>query len=477
MSKQTLVMKFGGTSVGSAEALVNAAQIVRDAKQDWARVVVVTSAMSGVTDLLLKSASLAAQGRLDTLQETESTLRAKHFSAADALIKDENLRETTQSEINSLILSLVNLCNAIAVLGEASPRALDAVASLGERMSVRLLAAVVNEAGVKAQAMESSEFVVTNANFQNAHPDFKATTEKTRSKLNPLIDAGIIPITTGFIGATPEGVTTTLGRGGSDYSAAIIGSVLPADEVWIWTDVDGVMTTDPRIVKDAQTLPEISYGEIAELAYYGAKVLHPKTIRPVVDAGIGLRICNTFNPSHPGTRLTANGKSNGKPVNSVSGQIVKAVTAIRKQRLVTIEGRGMLGVPGVAARAFGAVASTGTSVPLITQASSEQSICFAVPSETAPSVLDALQKSFVHEIEDEDIDRVWSTEDVSIVTVVGAGMRHTPGVAGKVFSQLGDNDVNVLAIAQGSSEVSISLVVDAADTENAVRALHQLIVN
>ena len=473
MNQQTLIMKFGGTSVGSAEALSKATQIIRDAKQDWARVVVVTSAMSGVTNLLLDSAASASHGKVDSLPEVESTLRAKHFAAADALIKDEKLREAAKAEINALILSLVDLCKAIAVLGEASPRALDAVASLGERMSLRLLAAVVNAAGIKAQAIESSEFVITNSHFQNAHPDFKITTEKTRSLLNPLMDEGIIPITTGFIGATPEGVITTLGRGGSDYSAAIIGSVLPADDVWIWTDVDGVMTTDPRIVKDAKTLPEISYGEIAELAYYGAKVLHPKTIRPIVDAGIGLRICNTFNPSHPGTRLKANVKSNGKPVN---GQIIKAVTAIRKQRLVTIEGRGMLGVPGVAARAFGAVASTGTSVPLITQASSEQSICFAVPSEVADSVTSALQKTFAYEIEEEDIDRVWSTEDVSIVTVVGAGMRHTPGVAGKVFSQLGNNGVNVLAIAQGSSEVSISLVVDTADTEKAVKALHELIV-
>jgi len=334
------------------------------------------------------------------------------------------------------------------------------------------LAAVVNSAGIKAKAIESSEFVVTNDHFQNAHPDFKITGEKARGLLNPMMDEGIIPITTGFIGATPEGVITTLGRGGSDYSAAIIGAVLPADDVWIWTDVDGVMTTDPRIAPQARTLPEISYGEIAELAYYGAKVLHPKTIRPVVDAGIGLRICNTFNPSHPGTRLTANGKSNGK----VNGQVIKAVTAIRRQRLVTIEGRGMLGVPGVAARAFGAVASTGTSVPLITQASSEQSICFAVPSEAASTVTNALEKTFSREIEDDDIDRVWSTDDISIITVVGAGMRHTPGVAGKVFSQLGNNDVNVLAIAQGSSEVSISLVVDAVDTENAVKVLHELIV-
>ena len=473
MSK-TLVMKFGGTSVGSVDALKSAIQIIRDAKKDWARVVVVTSAMSGVTNLLLDSAASASHGKVDSLPQAESTLREKHFAAADALIKDEKLREQTKAEINALILSLVDLCKAIAVLGEASPRAMDAVASLGERMSLRLLAAVVNDAGNKAQAIEASEFIVTNAHFQNAHPDFKVTTEKTRAKLNPLMDEGIIPITTGFIGATPDGIITTLGRGGSDYSAAIIGSVLPADDVWIWTDVDGVMTTDPRIVKDAKTLSEISYSEIAELAYYGAKVLHPKTIRPVVDAGIGLRICNTFNPSHPGTRLKANAKSNGKPVD---GQVVKAVTAIRKQRLVTIEGRGMLGVPGVAARAFGAVASTGTSVPLITQASSEQSICFAVPSEVADSVTSALQQTFAYEIDEEDIDRVWSTDDVSIVTVVGAGMRHTPGVAGKVFSQLGNNGVNVLAIAQGSSEVSISLVVDSADTENAVKTLHELIVN
>ena len=475
MSKQTLVMKFGGTSVGSVEALTSATQIIQDAQKDWSRVVVVTSAMSGVTNLLLDSATLAAQGKVDTLSSAESILREKHSAAANALINDEKLRAQTKSEINVLILSFVDLCKAIAVLGEASPRALDAVASLGERMSLKLLAAIVSDAGIKARAVESSEFVITNSHYQNAHPDLKITTEKTRGILYPLMDEGIIPITTGFIGATPEGVITTLGRGGSDYSAAIIGSVLPADEVWIWTDVDGVMTTDPRIVKEAKTLPEISYGEIAELAYYGAKVLHPKTIRPVVEAGIGLRICNTFNPSHPGTRLTANGHSNGKA--NKGDQVIKAVTAIRKQKLVTIEGRGMLGVPGVAARAFGAVASTGTSVPLITQASSEQSICFAVPTESANQVLDALQKNFALELSERDIDRVWATEEVAIITAVGSGTRNTPGVAGQIFSKLGDNNINVLAIAHGSSDVSISMVVETKDTEAAVKALHELIVN
>lgn len=464
-------MKFGGTSVGSVDALVKATQIIRDAKKDWDRVVVVTSAMSGVTNLLLDSAASAAQGTVDSLAETESMLREKHFSAADALIKDEDLREKTKTEIEVYIKSLVNLCKAIAVLGEASPRAMDAVASLGERMSLRLLGAIVHDSGVRSKAIESSEFIITNDHFQNAHPDFNVTTEKTRGLLNPIMDDGFIPITSGFIGATPEGVITTLGRGGSDYSAAIIASVLPANEVWIWTDVNGVMTSDPRIVKEARTLPEISYGEIAELAYYGAKVLHPKTIRPVVEAGIELRICNTFNPSHPGTRLKANG-SNGK----TNGRVIKAVTAIRNQRLVTIEGRGMLGVPGVAARAFGAVASTGTSVPLITQASSEQSICFAVPSESAKQVLDALEKNFALELSVRDIDRVWATEEVAIITAVGSGTRNTPGVAGKIFSKLGNKEINVLAIAHGSSDVSISMVVETIDTEFAVRALHELIV-
>ncbi len=474
MPKQTLVMKFGGTSVGSVDALTKVTQIIKEARAQYPRLVVITSAMAGVTDLLLKSATLAAQGDVDSLPTAESTLREKHFSAANALIKDEELCQGTKQAINCLIQSLVDLCRAIAVLGEASPRALDAVASLGERMSVRLLGAVVESVGVKTKVIESSEFVVTNSHFQSASPDFQATTERTRQCLNPLFEAGIVPITTGFIGATLEGVITTLGRGGSDFSAGIIGAVLPAGEVWIWTDVDGVMTADPRLVASAKTLPEISYGEIAELAYYGAKVLHPKTIRPLVEAGIGLRICNTFNPSHPGTRLVANGHSNGKA--SKGEQVIKAVTAIRKQKLVTIEGRGMLGVPGVAARAFAAVASTRTSVPLITQASSEQSICFAIPSESADHVLESLQRNFALELSEHDIDRVWATDEVAIITAVGSGTRNTPGVAGQIFSKLGDHEINVLAIAHGSSDVSISMVVETKETENAVKALHELIV-
>ncbi len=470
---KTLVMKFGGTSVGSAEAMAQAVQIVKDAHAEWERVVVVTSAISGATNALLDSAARAVNGDLQAVLANEQWLISNHEKLADALISDPARREQVKQEIAQLVGSFGALCRAIGVLGEASPRAMDAVASLGERLSVRLLAAACESQGVPAKFVESTKLVVTNANFQNAHPDFGATTFATRSILNPLLEAGVVPIVTGFIGATPEGVVTTLGRGGSDYSAAILGAVLPADDVWIWTDVDGVMTADPRMVPAARTLLEISYGEVAELAYYGAKVLHPKTVRPVVEAGIGLRICNTFNPSHPGTRLVANGK-NGKAARGE--QVIKAVTAIHRQRLVTIEGRGMLGVPGVAARTFAAVASTGTSVPLITQASSEQSICFAVPSEAVDAVLAALEKVFATELADNDIDRVWATEDVAIITVVGTGTRNTPGVAGQIFSKLGDVNVNVLAIAHGSSDVSVSMVIESIDAEKSVRALHELIV-
>lgn len=473
-SPQTLVMKFGGTSVGSSKAMAGAAQIVKEAHAQWPRVAVITSALSGVTNLLLESAARAAQGQTAHLPDAEQTLFANHQTIAVSLVPDEARRAAVMDEIGGLVRSFVELCHAISVLGEATPRALDAVASLGERMSARLLAAALECAGVPSKYVEATELIVTDDHFQAAHPDFNLTTERTRRVLLPLFEQGLTPVITGFLGATREGFITTLGRGGSDYSAGIIGAVLPAEDVWIWTDVDGVMTADPRMVANAQTLPQISYSEIAELAYFGAKVLHPKTIRPVVEAGIGLRICNTFNPAHPGTRLVANGHSSTRPAKGE--RVIKAVTAIRQQKLVTIEGRGMLGVPGVAARAFAAVASTGTSVPLITQASSEQSICFSIPSEASPAVLNALEKTFSAEIAQRDIDRVWASEDVSIITVVGHGTRQTPGVAGQIFTQLGKAEINVLAIAHGSSDVSISMVVDSAETEKAVKALHELIV-
>jgi aspartokinase/homoserine dehydrogenase 1 len=471
----TLVMKFGGTSVGTPQAMAQTVEIVRQSRSKWPRLVVITSALATVTNSLLESATRSAQGETQVIIQNATRLKQLHYQIVDTLVTIPEHRTQVLEEIDQRIAEFASLCRAMSILGEATPRALDTVGALGERLSVRVLAAALQEAGVDAQAVESTCLIETDDCFQNAHPDFIASTRKTYQELDPLLAAGCVPVVTGFIGATATGITTTLGRGGSDYSAGILGSILPAHDVWIWTDVDGVMSADPRLVPEARTIPEITYREIAELAYFGAKVLHPKTIRPLVDAGIGLRICNTFNPSHPGTRLVPdkpadpNKKPNGK-------EIIKAVTAIRDQRLITVEGRGMLGVPGVAARTFAAVASTGTSVPLITQASSEQSICFAVPSSTCQEVIVALESTFAPEITRKDIDHIWATQGISIITVVGAGMIHTPGVAGQIFGALGAAEVNVIAIAQGSSEVSISLVVKEDDTEAAVKTVHSLIL-
>lgn len=485
-SPKTVVMKFGGTSVGTPQAVNQVVEIVQQARLEWPRVVVITSALANVTNTLLECATQAAQGQVQSLAENEERLRAMHYSMAETLVPGQAEIVKVKWELDALIADFGNLCRAINVLGEATPRALDAVASLGERMSVRILSAALQAKGTPAQFIEATQLITTDIRFQNAHPNLPATREKVHAVLEPILSLGIVPVITGFIAATANGVITTLGRGGSDYTAGILGAVLPADEVWIWTDVDGVMSADPRMVPNAKTIPEITYREIAELAYFGAKVLHPKTIRPVVDAGlanerlgkvgIGLRICNTFNPHHPGTRLVSD--SPGKNGNGNHAKdIAKAVTAIRGQSLVTIEGRGMLGVPGVAARTFAAVASTGTSVTLISQASSEQSICFAIPFEASSCVLDALEKTFAVELVDRDIDSIWATEETAIITVVGAGMIHTPGVAGKIFTALGEKGVNVIAIAQGSSEVSISLMVTSQDTEEGVKAVHELIVN
>ncbi len=462
-----LVMKFGGTSVGSVDAINRAVEIVQTNRVDWPRTLVVLSALSGVTNLLLDTAAEAAAGNQTIGGEAAETLRGRHLETAVGLLHDgERLRRYSE-EVRLLCEEFDHLCGAIAVLGEATPRALDAVACIGERLSVRLFALVLEERGTASEYVESTRLILSDSTFQAAHPDLTATRERARAILLPLFDRQIIPVVTGFLAADAAGVTTTLGRGGSDYSAALLAAVLDADEVWIWTDVDGVMTADPRIVPEARTIPTLSYRELAELAYFGAKVLHPMTIRPVVEAGIGLSIRNTFNASHAGTRLVAQ--------NQHSTEVIKAVTSIRGQSLITIEGRGMLGVPGVAARAFGAVAATGTNVILISQASSEQSICFAVPISKSGAVVRALEKTFAAEIQNRDIDRIWGSEEMVIVTVVGSGMRHTPGVAGRVFSGLGERQVNVVAIAQGSSEVAISLVVEAPAMEAALRVLHSLI--
>ena len=461
---KTLVMKFGGTSVGSAAAIRRVIEVVKTARPDWPRLAVVVSAMSGVTDALLGAAHAAANGE-DGFHRTATELSEKCLGVLRELAPEAG---EVEQIISAQLDEFSALCHAIGVLGEASPRALDAISSLGERMSAPLVAAALAGAGVPARAVDASQIVVTDAVYQSASPDMEATQARAESLLGPMFVEGVVPVITGFVGATKAGVVTTLGRGGSDFSAAIFGVALGADEVWIWTDVSGVMTADPRVVPAARTLPELTFREISELAFYGAKVLHPKTIRPVVERGMALWVKNTFEPAHPGTRIV--------PDNGAARGAVKAVTAFKGQCIITLEGRGMIGIPGIAARTFAAVARTKTSVAMISQASSEQSICFVVPCKAADAVKHALEEEFRLELARRDIDSITSTDECAVVTVVGAGMRHTPGIAGRVFSALGGAGVNVVAIAQGSSECSISLVVDAGEADEAVRAIHGLIV-
>lgn len=466
---ETLVMKFGGTSVGSAQAITQAAALVKKARASWGHLVVVVSAMRGVTDALIEGARTAAQGDAETYRSIVADLRVRHTLVVAELLCDETQRTDLLKTIETYLDEYAAFCYSVHVLGEVTPRAMDTISSLGERINARVVAARLREMEVSAEAMDATELIVTDRRFQQAAPLMAPTRERVQQRLAPMLHREVVPVITGFIGATEDGVTTTLGRGGSDYSAAILGAALDATEVWTWTDVDGVLTADPRIVAEARIIPELSYSEVGELAYFGAKVLHPKTIRPVVERGIPLWVKNTFNPSCPGTRIVA------EPT-ATSGT-VKAVTAIKGLSMVTVEGRGMMGVPGIAARTFAAVASRGANVLMISQASSEQSICFVIPTEDVPPVIRALEDELALELSRRDIDRVWSMDSVVIVSAVGAGMRGTPGVAARLFNALADRQINVIAIAQGSSECSISLVVDAEQATQAVQQIHDEVIN
>ncbi len=471
-----IVMKFGGTSLGDGEAIKRAVDIVIQTLKDKGQVVVVVSAMSGVTDTLLSAATSAAQGDAETFRRARWHLSDRHRLAMTEVISSEEVRLQLMEEIERLLTDFENLCNSIHILGELTARGSDAVASLGERIMARIFAAALRDRGERATAVEATEVIITNGHHGSATPLMDATREAAQARILPLLVEGVTPVVTGFIAATEEGVITTLGRGGSDYTAAILGACLDSDEVWIWTDVDGVMTADPRIVPEARTLPEISYAEAAELSYFGAKVLHPKTILPAVEQGIPLRILNTFNP--PSILPAGRGEEEGDGTLIVaepkpSKFTVKGITSIKGLSLVTVEGRGMLGVPGIAAKVFTAVAQEGISVLMISQSSSEQNICFVIRQEAVERALRALESAFELELARRNVDRIWAQDNVAIVAVVGAGMKGTPGIAAKIFGALGKRSINIISIAQGSSEYNISFVVDEEDMENAVRYIHQ----
>jgi aspartate kinase len=463
---KTITMKFGGTSVGSPEAIANLVSIVKEAHDQGDRVIVVVSAMAGVTDQLLNSAKMASAGNKWGYLSTANKLRDRHDEALNILVPPGEVREKAMAQIRKLLEEYTEICQAVSILGEETPRISDAIVAYGERLSSRIVAAALKARGVEAAAFDAGEFLVTDDRFQSANPLWDETQAHVDAKLMPALADGITPVITGFIGATRTGTITTLGRGGSDYSGAIFAAASNSDELVIWTDVDGVMTTDPRVDKRARVLPYVSYQEVGELAFYGAKVLHPKTVQPVLDKAIPIRVRNTFNPSFPGTLIGENGEP--------SATVIKAVTSIKKVSLLTVSGKGMIGVPGIAGRTFHATASAGASILMISQSSSEQSFCFLVTDTTADAVKVSIESQLSNEIASRDIDRVDVRDDVVIITAVGAGMSGTPGVAGRVFSTMGNNRINVIAIAQGSSECSISFVVAEADLERAVIALHDL---
>ena len=460
-----IVMKFGGTSVGSVPALQKVIEIVKRAREQGRQVVAVVSAMNGVTDLLLNAAHRAEAGDEQTTHRARTDIAQKHADVTLHFLGQTPERAAVMAEINGLLDEFESLGHGIRVLGELTPRALDVMGGLGERMSVPQVTAILNQAQIPAQGIAATELIVTDRRFGAAVPLAEATAQKTNAALQPILQAGKVPVVTGFIGATEDGIQTTLGRGGSDYSATILGRALAADEVWIWTDVNGVMTTDPRVVPEAHPIAHLSYAEISELSFFGAKVLHSQAIRPARRVGMPVRILNTFEPEHPGTLITSEAKE--------SQRAVKAVAAIKQMSLITVEGPGMAGIPGVAGRTFTAVARTDTNVLMISQASSEQSICFVIPSADMARVVESLEHELAREIERRDLERVKWEDEVVVLAIVGAGMKGTPGISGRLFGALGREKINVIAIAQGSSEFNISLVVARAEADRAVRAIHQ----
>ncbi len=485
------ILKFGGTSLADPERILNAVRIVQRAAEEPPRAgapaVVVVSAMAGVTNDLQAAASAAAKretatatlhGSLDAgaaaggagkrRRARRRTAAYRGFLKALWTRHTEAIEELAGAERGQLIESITrrldeldSLLEASYLLGETSPRTADRILAYGERLSALIFAAAMRSQGVAARFLDARQLILTDDSFGRAQVDFDATRERIRAAIEACRE---IPIITGFTGATPDGRTTTLGRGGSDYTAALLGAAVGAEAIELWTDVDGVMSADPRIVRDAFPLPRLSYAELMELSHFGAKVVFPPTIHPARRRGIPLVIRNTLNPQAAGTRVGEAAPASEHPIRGVS--------SIHQVSLMRLEGDGMVGVPGIAGRLFGALARKGVSVILISQASSEHSICFAVAPEAAAAATAAVGEEFELERRLEIIDELIVEQDRSVIAAVGEQMCDRPGIAGRLFRVLGQQEINVRALAQGSSELNVSLVVDRDDEPAAVRAIH-----
>ncbi len=461
--KPLIVMKFGGTSVGNAERMEGVGAIVRE-YAERAEIVVVVSAMGGVTDMLIRAANESAHGDRDHWKGVRQELARRHREVADRLLPPAE-QAVVLPRLAEEMGHFENLCSGFTLVREVTPRAMDTLSSLGEMMSATLMAAILRASGLDSEAVDATELIVTDDVFGNASPLFEETISKTRQRLAALRKRGAVPVATGFRGATREGLCTTLGRGGSDYSATILGAALDADEVWIWTDVDGVMTADPRLVPAARIIPEISYREAIELSFFGAKVLHPKTIHPVMKKKIPVWIKNSFNPKCPGTRIVA-AATNGQPG-------VKAITSVSKADLFTVSGKDTISFPRLASRVFTALSLEELPTLMVTQSSADNVLCFAVHEGDRKKVRASLERAFELEMLHDARASIEVMNNVAIVVAIGENMKGTPGIAGRAFGALGRRGINIIAIAQGSSELSISFAVKSADVKDAVTAIHE----
>ena len=454
------VFKFGGTSVANADNINKVVAIVKGSvKKDTT--IVVVSALGGVTDLLLSAAALAADGN-EEYKNKLGLVEQRHLEAVKQLIPVAN-----QSQLLSLVKKSCNeledICNGIFLLRELTPRSKDRISSYGEWISSQIISAKMKADGIDNVWKDARDLIVTNSNFTAAEVDFTATNEKINGFF-PHQPANLF-LVPGFIAADENGITTTLGRGGSDYTAAIIASALTAKTLEIWTDVSGMMTADPRLTANARIIPHISYQEAMELSHFGAKVIYPPTIQPVMSKNIPVWIKNTFAPQDPGTLIESSANKNGN--------IVRGISSINNIALLSLEGSGMIGIPGFSKRLFEALSNEKINVILITQSSSEHSICVAVDALSAAKAKQAVDTAFANEITLEKVEPLFIESELSIVALVGENMKSHPGISGRMFSTMGKNGVNIRAIAQGSSEKNISAVIATKDVRKSINVLHE----
>jgi len=455
------ILKFGGSSVSTPERMEQVSSILVAYHQSGFSFAVVCSAFGGVTDQLIELSRLAEAGKEQQYLSLYEGFCARHVEAAEVLLKGEILKKSkTALEENHEILK--NLLLGISLVKEISPRTLDYLLSFGERNANFILAARLKQLGLPAAYTDARLLIQTNSDFGGALVNWEYSKKRIREHF---AKAQGIQVVTGFIAADEQGVTTTLGRGGSDYTASLLAAALQAEQLEIWTDVAGVLTADPRKVKSALPIKQLSYAEAMEMSHFGAKVIYPPTIQPAMSAGIPIFIKSTFEPDKAGTLI--------REQNPVEEQAVKGISSIDNISLLTLSGSGLIGVPGTAARLFDALAKASINVILITQASSEQAISFAVMPQEAEKARQAVEEAFRLELKAGLVKPIRLEKDLAVVAIVGENMRYRPGIAGQMFSTLGQNGINVVAIAQGSSELNISAVVPAKDERKALNALHE----